>query len=282
MTLTVVTDSTADLPAELARSLGIEVVPLTVMFGSESFSDGETIGVDEFYERLGQSAEFPTTSQPSPGQFIEKYRAVGEQADEILSIHLSGELSRTYNSALQAARELGDDGPHIEVVDSRTVSMGQGLIVIAAARAAQQGAGLDEVAALIRDLIERTQVFFLLDTLENLRRGGRIGRASAFLGTLLRFHPILTVADGVVHPLERPRSRKRGIARLIALVEAALPIEAVAVCTSGDRAAAEEVAGQLGGFLAEGEPVVSDLGPVVGAHAGPGAIGVTMIRRQAN
>ena len=219
MTVKIVTDSTADLPPDVIDSLGICVVPLTVMFGKDSFLDGETINTGDFYYRLREGGDFPTTSQPSPGQFIEKYLGLADKCDGIVSIHLSSELSQTGNSAIQAVKEIGDQVPRIEVIDSRSVSMGLGLMVISAARAAVNGAGVDEIIELVRDLIGRTHIFVLLDTLEYLRRGGRIGRASAFLGTMLRFHPILTIAQGVVHPIERVRSRSKGILRLQAIAE---------------------------------------------------------------
>ena len=280
MVVTVVTDSTSDLPPELAESLGVHVVPLNVMFGEEEFLDGVTIKPHEFYRRLASQTVFPTTSQPSVGTFLEKYREIGPSSDGILSLHISEPLSGTLNSAIQAKGELGDEGPPVEIVDSRQVGIGLGLVVLAAARAARDGADLSAAANVARETSRKTRIYFLLDTLEYLRRGGRIGAAQAFLGTLLRFHPILAVRDGVIHPLERPRSRRKGIGRLIGLAEALAPASAVAVCTSGEPETARDIAARLEGLAAGGEIVHADIGPVIGAHGGPGLLGIAVVSNQ--
>lgn len=277
MTVAIITDSTADLPSELADSLGIHVVPLNVMFGNEAFLDGVTIKSDEFYRRLESGDVFPTTSQPAAGVFLEKYREVAASSDEIISIHISEGLSKTINSARHARQEFGEGGARIEVVDSRQVGMGLGLVVLAVARAARDGLDLSALTTMARSLVDSAHIYFLVDTLEYLRRGGRIGRAQAFLGSILRIHPILTIEDGVVEPLERARSRRKGLARLRALVEAAGPASAVATCSAGVPELARELADLLKALAPGGEVIMADVGPVVGAHGGPGLIGVAFI-----
>ncbi len=209
MSVCVVTDSTADIPPETRGELGIRVVPLKVIFGDDEYIDGVTMQAPEFYERLADDDVFPTTSQPSPGEFMEMYAGLLEQFDGIVSIHISAELSGTIDSATQARAQMEAAGKAIRIVDSRSASMGIGLVVLEAARAAQAGGDLDAVAELAEELVPRTGVIFLLNTLEYLRRGGRIGPASAFLGTLLRLRPLLHLDEGIVMPLERARSRRR-------------------------------------------------------------------------
>ncbi|MCH7735174.1 MAG: DegV family protein, partial [Chloroflexi bacterium] len=177
MSICVVTDSTADIPPEMREELGIHVVPLKVIFGDEEFIDGVTMQAPEFYTRLVEEDVFPTTSQPSPGEFIEAYRGLLDRFDGIVSIHISAELSGTIDSATQARAQMEDVGEAIRIVDSRSVAMGIGLIVLEAARAAQAGGDLDSVAKLAEDLVPRSGLIFLLDTHEFLRKGGRIGTA---------------------------------------------------------------------------------------------------------
>ena len=263
MAVRVVTDSTADLPEALARELGITVVPLNVHFGDETLRDGVDIAPDEFYRRLVASPRPPTTSQPSVGLFLDTYSKLLDQGDEIVSIHVSSLVSGTHNSAIQAVQELGPGRP-IAVVDSLQASLSLGLPAIAAARAAQSGAGLDEVRSVAEGASSRARLFGLLETLEYLQRGGRIGRAQAWVGTLLRIKPLLTIEDGVAHPLERVRTRSKGVERLGALVRELAPLDDLAVLhadTPDDAAAlAERVAESLPGRAL----TLSQFGPVMG------------------
>ncbi|NQW17656.1 MAG: DegV family protein [Chloroflexi bacterium] len=274
MGVVVVTDSTADIAPELIEELGIHVVPLKVIFGTEEFIDGTTIKAPEFYRKLEASSVFPTTSQPSPGEFVEKYREISAGADGIVSIHISAKLSGTYDSAIQARDELAGAGPEIRVIDGKSASMGTGLTVLAAARAARDGASLDEVAALAESLIPRTHVLFLLDTLEYLKRGGRIGKASAFIGTLLKFHPLLGIVDGEVAPIARPRSKQKGVSALLSRLEAEGRIEQAAVIVANDQVSADGLSVQVATMTGLTVPPTTTIGPVIGAHAGPGLIGV--------
>jgi DegV family protein with EDD domain len=279
MAVKVVTDSTADLPPDLAKELGITVVPLNVHFGTEVFRDGVEISTDEFYQRLVTSPRLPSTSQPTVGDFMQTYQELGETTDEIVSIHISAKLSGTLNSANQA-REQYEGAARIEIVDSQQGSLGLGMVAVAASRAAQQGSSLDDVVKEAESAIPRVQFFGLLDTLEYLEKGGRIGKAQAFVGSLLRIKPLLVVRDGEVHPLERARTRGKGIERLCELAQEHMPLEDLAVVYSTTPDDAQALAQRLKPFLPDGEVFVSQVGPVVGTYLGPGVLGVAL-RRQA-
>ncbi|MFQ5825826.1 MAG: DegV family protein [Dehalococcoidia bacterium] len=276
MPIKVITDSTADLPPALAQELGITVIPCYVHFGTEAYRDHIDMEADEFYRRLAQSRALPTTSAPSPGTFVEAYQQAAAEADEILSIHLSAKLSATMSSALLAKEQIGP-GFRVEVIDSQSVSMGLGLLVTAAAKAVKSGANLDEACELLRQTIHRTHLFALLDTLEYLKKGGRIGRAQALLGTLLNIKPLITVREGEVSPLERVRTRARGLQRLRELAEALPRPQALAVLYSTTPEEAEKLAQQLEPLCPSGEVYRSIFSPVLGAHCGPGTLGLAAI-----
>ena len=272
----VVTDSTADLPAELVAELGITVIPLQVIFGSESFRDGVDLTAEEFFERLPQEKELPTTSQPSVGEFQQAYEALAENTDRVLSIHLSAGFSGTVGAAQQAADTLAGRC-QIEVIDSGTVSMAMGFAVIAAARAAQDGDDLDTCTRIARSVLGRQRLAVALDTLEYLRRGGRIGRATAFLGSLLRLKPILTIRDGGAFPLSRVRTRKKALNELLRVcLEPGAIVEATVMYTTDPTDATyliDEIKQRHPGIpVHEGR-----IGPVIGVHAGPGLIGLAVV-----
>lgn len=277
MSVCVVTDSTADISPETREELGIHVVPLKVIFGDEEFVDGVTIQAPEFYARLVDGDIFPTTSQPSAGEFMEMYEGLLERFDGVVSIHISSKLSGTIDSANQARAQMGDAGKAIKIVDSLSVSMGIGLVVLDAARAAHAGGDLDSVAKLAEDLVQHSGVVFLLDTLEYLRRGGRIGPASAFLGTLLRFRPLLQIEDGEVKPLERPRSRRKGIERIRAHIESVGALKSAVVIAADDPVGAANLAQAIGDLIPGDVSAMSTIGPVIGAHGGPSIIGVAYL-----
>ena len=277
MPVRVVTDSTADLPPEVAKAHGITVVPLNVQFGEESYLDGVDITADQFYRLLVSSPRLPTTSQPSVGAFIEAYQGIAEGAEGIVSVHISGKLSGTCSSATQAQTELVGTVP-IEVVDTRQASLATGLAALAAARAAQAGASFAEVAAEAHRAAGEVSVLFMVDTLEYLQKGGRIGKAAAFLGSLLNVKPLLTIRDGEVHPLERARTRARAVARLVELVRQAAPVRELAVMHSTTPEDAEDLARQVAPLLSEGQVLMGRLGSVVGTYAGPGMLGVGLRR----
>jgi DegV family protein with EDD domain len=274
----IVVDSTADIPSARARELGITVVPLSVLFGDESFLDGVELDGPGFYRKLASSAVMPTTSAPSPGAFDEAYRRLIAQGTAgILSLHLAGKMSATYSVASGAARAVSQEtGVPIEVVDSGSVSAGFGLPAEMLARDAAAGASLAALKTRAESLRDRVQIFAVLDSLEHLQRGGRIGAAQRLLGTLLNVKPMVGVRDGEVVPLENVRTRSRAYERIGQMVAALGPLEGLAIVHSAEEAGAQleqvvrEVwSGPIEQFL---------LGPVVGAHGGPGAAGVAAIK----
>jgi DegV family protein with EDD domain len=272
----IVTDTTSDLPARLADELKIPVVPLSVIFGEEVYREGIDITHDLFYDKLVRSKIAPTTSAPSVGDFLAVYQPLLKETDEVVSIHLSSKLSATYNNAVQAARQLADQGARIEVVDSQTVSFGMTFLVAAAARAAMNGAGVEEIRELIDKMIPRIRIYVALDTLEYLRRGGRIGRARAFLGAVLRVKPLLSIRDGEVHPEERVRTKALAVERLFQIVTSYRAQE-VAIGYSTNAQEAEQLRRRLAGALPGVTTHVQRLGPVLGVHGGPGVLGVGVL-----
>ena len=268
----IVTDSTADLPPQLAASRSITVVPLTLNFDGKALLDGVDIRPDEFYRRLPSVATHPTTSQPSAGRFAEAYSALLADHDAVVSIHISEKLSGTYESARQGAAMT--DAERVRVVDSENVSMSLGLLALTASSLAASGADAETIEAKMLDMRPLVQTYFSVATLEFLRRGGRIGRASAFLGSVLQVKPVLCIRDGLVTPLERVRTFERARNRIVELTREV--DRGHGVCVIVGHADAEADAELIGREL---EPIaetlmIQPLGPVVGAHAGPGVVGV--------
>ncbi len=278
MTVRIVTDSTSDLPKDTAQSLGVTVVAQNVHFGTETFKDNVTITPDDFYSMLARSTELPKTSQASPGDFKDVYDELGADADGIVSIHVSAKISGTYNSAIQAAGLTSAACP-IEVVDSTQASMGLGLMVAAAAAAANRGAGHDEVAAVARDAVGRAQCFCLFETLEYLEKGGRIGKAQAMIGSVLKIKPMIIVRDGEVTPLGKARTFQKALVKMKQTARDFAPLESLAVMHSTTPEAAEAVADDLKDLLPAGaEPHVTRFGSALGVHTGPGAIGIALLQ----
>ncbi len=277
MTVAVVVDSTADIPADIREELGITVVPLLVLFGNDQYRDGIDLSNDEFYARLVEGSIHPTTSQPSSGDFVEAYERLAKDHEGIISIHLGGKLSGTVRAAQQAA----DMVPHIpiRVVDSGSVSMGLGFLGIDAAQMAREGKSLDEIAAAVEALIPRIVLWAVLDTLKYIERGGRIGKGQAFLGTLLNVKPMIYVR-GEVLPGERVRTHKKAIARMVELATEEAPYTHLAVLHSTSKEYAEDLANQLGAIFARDQIIVAQLTAVIGVHGGPGIVGVTGIKAQ--
>jgi DegV family protein with EDD domain len=272
----VVTDSTADLPPEIARELEITVVPLQVIFGETTYHDGVDLQSEEFFRKLQHSKEHPRTSQPSPGDFHNAYERLSAETDRILSIHISSRLSGTVETARHAARAFIGIC-EIDVVDSRSASMAMGLAVMGAARAARTGGDLESCAAVARSVLQREEIAVALDTLEYLRRGGRIGRAQAFLGGILRLKPILSIRDGEVHPLSRVRTRRKALEEVVRICTEGRQVAEAAVlhATTPDdaRALANEVARRCPGA----QVYTGRFGPVLGVHGGPGLIGLCTV-----
>ena len=272
----IVTDSCADLPTEIVKELGISVVPLNVYFGEENFKDGVDITAEEFYDRLVKGPIIPKTTAPAPGSFGEVYNQLAAETNEIISIHISKKLSGTHDSAMMAKQQLGKKC-RVELIDSLMVSMSQGLLVIKAARAAKEGAKLDQIADLVKKAIPRTRLFFLLDTLVYLHKGGRIGKASAFLGSLLNFKPLLHIKDGLVHPLEKPRSRQKGVSRLIELTKESAPIEELAFLYTTNPSEIETLNTELAQLAPKGHVYQARIGSTIGTYGGPEAIAIAFI-----
>jgi DegV family protein with EDD domain len=268
----IVTDSTADLPFDLTRSRSIVVVPLTLHFEGKSLLDGIEITPGEFYRALPSATTHPTTSQPSAGRFAETYAELLKEHEAVVSIHISEKLSGTYESARQGA-DLTDP-KRVHVIDSQVVSMSLGLVTLAASQLASQGADARSIANQVLSMRDLVQTYFSVATLEFLRRGGRIGRANALLGSVLQVKPVLCIRDGLVTPLERVRTFDRALTRVIELARAV--DRGKGVCAIVGHADAEANAERVGREL---EPIaetllIQPLGPVVGAHAGPGVVGV--------
>lgn len=271
-----VTDSTSDLVGAEADRLGVTVVPLTVRFGEDCMRDGVDMTADQFYARLKTSPVHPTTSQPSPEQFAEVYRRrLGTPGDEVISLHLSPKWSGTMQSASLAAQEF--DG-RVRVVDSGTISAGIQFLLRAALRDIAGGADADTVVKNIEERRRRVVIYVLLDTLTYLHRGGRIGRAQAFVGGVLNLKPILRLVDGEAHPFARVRSRQQGLTRLLDSVRAEGPLEALATMHSGAPDLVEAVDRPMTQAFPELEITTGQLGPVVGVYAGPGGLGAALMR----
>lgn len=277
MTVRIVTDSTADLPLPLAQQLGISIVPLSVIFGDEVYREGIDITYDLFYDKLVRSKVLPTTSAPSVGDFLAVYEPLLAETDEIVSIHLSSKLSATYNNACQAAQVLADRGVRVEVIDSRLISFGLTFVAAAAARAALGGAGVEQIRAVVERTVPRVHIVFVLDTLEYVRRGGRIGRARAFLGGVLRVKPLLSIRDGEVHPEERVRTKAHAMERIYQIVISYPRIQEVAIAYSTNPQDAEDMRRRLAQALPHVNIYVTRVGPVIGTHGGPGVLGVGLI-----
>ena len=277
MAVKIVTDSASDIPVEIASELGITVVPCNVHFGTETYRDGVDLMVDEFYEKLVKSPVHPTTSQPSPGAFVDVFDSLADDADGIVAIHLSSRLSGTYNSAVQASGLSSAKCP-IEVVDSCQVSMGMGLVVMAAAEAAQQGATMDEILPTVKSSLANAEIFCLLNTLEYLRKGGRIGAAKAMVGTMLNIKPIITIRDGVVEQIDKVRSAVKGENKLVEIAKSFDPIESASVFHSTSPEAADRISKKLVEILPESKSLVrANLGTAIGVHSGPGALCIAVI-----
>ncbi len=272
MAIRIVTDSACDLPESVVRDLGIGVVPLTIRFGDTELIDRVQLSTADFWARCASSPVLPSTAAPSPGQFEEVYRQLAaEGATGVVVVSISSALSATMQSAELAARAVADDIP-VRIVDSRCVTLGQGMIAVECARVARSGATLDDIEALARDLSSRTRVWGALDTLENLKKGGRIGNAKALLASALAIKPIIEVRDGKVEQGGKQRTRSKALAFLVEKVASYGEIENLAVLHA-DCSDVDQFVEMLAPHYS-GQIVVGDIGAVVGSHAGRGTIGV--------
>jgi len=276
MTVRIVTDSSCDLPQAMADALGIRIVPLSVRFGDTEYIDRTTISATEFWSKCAASATLPETAAPSPGSFEETYRSLAaEGATAIVVVALSSDLSATMQSAELAARAVAP-GIDVRIVDSRNASMGLGLTVLACAELAKTGASADEVVARAQSVIPRTRVFAALDTLDNLKKGGRIGGAKAMLATVMSIKPLISITNGLVEEAGKQRTRSKALAHLVDILRnQEVPIERLAVLNAQ--------CADIDAFIAmvkevySGEIIVGDIGAVIGTHAGQGTIGIVFL-----
>jgi fatty acid kinase fatty acid binding subunit len=273
--IAVVTDSTADLPKPLVEQYGIHMIPQILIMGNKTWLDGVDIDPPAFYELLRTSPHFPASSQPSVQSFHELFAKLATEVEGIVALLVSSGLSGTLNSALTAASDL--PGLPVEIVDTRAVSMQLGFIVLAAAQAAAAGGDLPAVAAAARALIGKVHVYFIVDTLEYLHRGGRIGAAAKLFGTALNLKPVLEIKDGIVSPVAKVRTRRKALDKVLELLQEQLHDTDRVHMAVLDVAAPEEAAQfreQLEARFHPAEMMSTGCGPVVGTHAGPGTVGV--------
>jgi DegV family protein with EDD domain len=272
----IVTDSVADLPPQVAEEFGITVVPLVVRFGTDLYRDSLDLSPDQFYEKLRTNKALPATSVPPPGAFADAYNKLAEKTNEIVVTSVTSKLSATYQVALQAVGLLKKQC-RVEVIDSQWAVMAQGFITIAAAKAAQAGASLDEVLDVAHHTMQRVDMCAAFDTLEYLERGGRIGKAQAFLGSLLKVNPIICIKDGEVHPLARERSRTKAIDYLYNFATSFGKLEGLAVEYATDLDEANRLVQRFHSKYPEVPIYLSRTSPVIGTHTGPGLIIVSML-----
>jgi DegV family protein with EDD domain len=278
MPVRIVTDSACDLPESICADLGVEVVPLTIRFGNREYVDRKELTTDAFWSELASSSVLPETSAPSVGAFEEAFHRLSDDgADAIVCINLSARLSATMQSAQLAAKALDGHTP-VEIIDSLSASMGIGNLVLHAARRAQAGASLEEIVSEVESRRANQHVFAALDTLEFLRKGGRIGGAQALLGSMLSIKPIISVTDGAVEPAGRVRTRSKALRFLVDQVPTG-KVELLSVLHA-DAPDLDEFLAMLAPVVPDAEVTVGKIGPVIGVHTGPRVIGIAWINRQ--
>ena len=278
--IAVVTDSTADLPPELVRRHDIHVVPLTVAFGDRIYRDGVDLSADEFLRLLAESPVRPTTSQPPPEVFATRYRELAATHDAVVSIHISARLSGTVQSATLAAQMVADDIP-VTVIDSDSASMGCGMLAVTAATMAARGAPVSAIRDRVADEAACMDIVFMVESLEALRRGGRIGRAAAMLGTVLDLKPILRLTAGEISPLERTRTRKRAVRDMVDYVRRQGGVRRICAVYTGHPEEARTLLREFDLLVPHEQMFVATLGPVIASHTGPGVIGFIFERETA-
>jgi DegV family protein with EDD domain len=276
----VVTDSASDLSPALAEERGVQVVPLTIRFGTEELVDREELSTKEFWDRVITGPHTPETAAPSPGAFQQAYlEARDAGAEEIVCITISSGLSATYQAACTAAEAVADRVP-VRVIDSLSVTLGEGILVLATLDMIGEGRGLDDIVAAVEDMKGRTHVYGVFESLDYLRRGGRIGGAAHLVGSLLSIKPVIVVRGGVVEVESKQRTRARSLQYLAAKAIDAGPLDRLAVANGAARDI-EEVVALLQRAEVAHDMVLGDLGPVVGSHTGPGAVGVCFTQARA-
>jgi len=280
MAVKIITDSLSDITSDLADKLGVTTIPLTVLFGHETYLDRVTISTDEFYHRLIYGDVWPTTTQPTPAAFAELYEKLAGETDEILVITLSSKLSGTYQSALNAKDMVKNSNCRIEVIDTETVAMGLGLIVISAAQECKKGKNLDEMVDFVHQAMQRSHFIVYFDTLKYLAKGGRIGRAKGLLGSMLSIKQILTVKEGEMSPVTRFRSLAAGMEYLHSFVTGFPKIELLAVEHTTLPDEADKLVNRLSSSFSKDMIYRSIVSPVLGVYGGPGAVAVTVLEAE--
>ena len=276
MTIRIVTDSASDISLEEAEDLGIEIVPLSVRFGEAEYTDLVDLSVSDFYQKMAESDLLPSTAAPSPGAFEAAFKRCAEAgADGVICINLSLALSATGQAAQLAADALADTLP-VKCIDSKSITCGLGTIIRKAAAAARDGGSMDEIVALVDNLASRTRIFATLDTLENLKKGGRIGGAKAMLGTMLQFKPCLDLSSGEVVEAGRQRTRKKSLIWLKEVLESEGEISELSII-HGDAPDVEEFATLISDIVPKDQIRINQLGAVIGTHGGPRVLGVTYL-----
>jgi DegV family protein with EDD domain len=278
--ISIVTDSSADLPFKLATELGITVVPLYVRFGDKIYREHINITEEEFYQKLEDELDLPVTIHPGIQDFLEVYQELSAQSDGIISIHISGQLSGTYSSAVHAKKMLEYSCP-IEIIDSQTTTVALGLIVIAVAQAAKEGRDMQYVLSVAEEAIEGTHLLGLLDSLDYLYLGGRIGRARAMLGSLLKLKPLVSLKNGMVVPAGRARSRAIGIEKLCNFTRNAQDIEDIAIAYSTTPEDAQNLYQRISSRFKNLNIRLTRVGSTIGVHTGPGALAIAYRQRLA-
>ncbi|MCU1498827.1 MAG: hypothetical protein JWM47_2780 [Acidimicrobiales bacterium] len=271
MPVHIVTDSSSDLTGEQVAKFGIRVVPLTIRFGDEEFTDGVQLTSEQFYEKMAASDLFPETAAPAPGAFEAAIRDAGAEGDPVVVVTISSALSATMASAENAARAIGDD-LDVRVVDSKSITAGLGMKVLQAAQLGASGGSADDIVALIEDLRERTQIFGALNTLDNLKKGGRIGGAQAMLGSMLSIKPIIDISNGTVSEAGKVRTRRKSLVWLRDKVFEQPDLPDLAVC-SGMATDTEELIELLSPRYSREQLTEWTIGPVIGTHGGPSVLG---------
>jgi DegV family protein with EDD domain len=275
MTVKIVTDSCADIPQEEAKQLGITVVPVYLRFGDEVYRDGVDIDSSQFYRKLVTSSVHPSTAAPSPGDFAKVYNEAAKETDEIVSIHVTSKHSAVYDAALLGKETVERKGCHVEVIDSRGVTMWQGLVAIVAAKAAAAGYSLNQVVDGVREAIKQMHALALLDTVTYIVKGGRLGKAISAISaieSLLHVKLLLTLRDGELRPSGLARTRRKGTDRLLEFVRSASHIEDLAIVYSTTPNDAQTLADHISSLFLTTVPRIARLGPALGVHAGPGVL----------
>jgi DegV family protein with EDD domain len=276
MTVKIITDSLGDIPADLVKKLDITVIPIHVLFGTQSFQDGVDLTTEQFYTKLVACKTLPTTAVPALGTFIDAYDAVSKKGDEIIVLTLSHKLSGTYETAAKAT-EMMKKKCKIKVIDTLQVIMGEGLLVIKAAQAAKAGESFDNIVKMVQKDLRRVDERMAFDTLEYLKRGGRIGAASAFLGSILKVNPVLCLKDGEVFPFARERSRARALESLYSFVLSYSNIDSIGVEDATTPVEADALAKRIKEKFPDKPLYRSKVSAVIGAHVGPSVIAVSVL-----